>query len=150
MVTGREALAAREAGLGQQGSGGVGVVDRHEVALAPARDAGRDHRGGDRRRDRPRPGGAIRRQSTAAANAWRTRTSSNGGSAGVEAVVLGRQRRDLAQLRPEAAVVGDPGGIELADRRVVEVAVLERLDGAPAAEVGDELDRCAIAGGPAQ
>ena len=38
----------------------------------------------------------------------------------------------------------------LADRGVVELAVLEDLDRAPAAEVADELDRVETAGVPAQ
>ena len=44
------------------------------------------------------------------------------------------------ELRSERLVVGDPRRVDAADRRVVELAVLERLDRAPAAEVADELD----------
>jgi hypothetical protein len=59
----------------------------------------------------------------------------------VESVVARRQRGALPQLRAERIVVGDPRRVEREDVRQVDVAVLERLDRAPAADVVDQLDR---------
>ncbi len=73
---------------------------------------------------------ARRRQSTAFANAWRTRASSNGGRVRVEPVVGHRQRRVAAERRAQRPVVGDPSGVDEADRGHVHLARHERVDGA--------------------
>ena len=57
-----------------------------------------------------------------------------------EAVVLDRERRHLDELRAERLVVGDPRRIDAADRCVVELAVLERLDRTASVQVADQFD----------
>jgi hypothetical protein len=58
----------------------------------------------------------------------------------IEAQVLERQRRNLAQRGSQLGVVPNPGGVEAPDRRVVELTVGECIDGTRAADVGDQPD----------
>ena len=126
----REALAAREARIGEQRAGGLRVVVGQDVAIAPPRDARRDHRRRDRRRSSDTDRNAIRRQSTAAGEGPPDADVVERRPARIEPVEVGRQRRHLAQLRAEDRVVGDPGRIELGDADVVELALLEGVDAA--------------------
>ena len=131
---GREAGTVRVAGLGEQGAGVGRVVLGQEVGVAPTGDARRDHRVRDL-------DGAVR------VGQGHDPAPVDGLAEGLadpdvierrpvrrEPVVLERQRCDVAQLRAERLVVGDPRGIDARDRRVVEIAGLERLDRARATE----------------
>ena len=110
-----------------------------DVAIAPARDARRDHRrrhavgvGHGQDGDPPPVDGGRERLADADVverrRGWcRSRSSRSTATAPRAAAARGR-------------VVGDPGGVELGDGRVVELALLERLDRARATEVGDDGD----------
>ena len=116
-------------------------MDGYDVAIGPTGDPGRDH-------GRGHASWIVQREDADA-------SPIHGGGEGLahahiverghccpKPVVVGRERLDLAQEWTEIPVVGDPRGVETADRRVVDVALHECLDFTGAVKVGDDGDGC--------
>ena len=140
MTVVREARAARIAGVGEE----LASIGRVVAPAGSRRRSGRGSRAGpwswrpgrSRRSPPARPSAASRPPRRTPCGPGRRRTA----AARVEAVVLGRQRADLAELRPERLVVGDPRGVDAAHAGVVEVARSRRPRPGCPAEVTDQLD----------
>ena len=132
--------AARVSGSGEQTPCGSNVLVRRVVVGGAARYARRHHaRPGDR--------GVLAAQSDEALPVDRERKGLpdahvvKGRVHRIEAEIGHAERRHRAQLAAQLSVVGDPGRVKATDRCVIEVAALECVDGAAAADAGFEVHR---------